>query len=113
MEILTFVIEGWGESHADRYRSVGAAGVGVTWARANTTSASTTISTTSNSSRRNFAQGSGGRARIGDRSESLGIATAKLEELAVTARHRFQEAMERVGPISSSASCYLSEPLRD
>ena len=106
MEILTFVIEGWGETHADRYRSVGAAGVGVTWARANTTSASTTISTTSNSSRRN-------RARIGDRSESLGIATAKLEELAVTARHRFQEAMERVGPISSSASCYLSEPLRD
>ena len=42
------------------------------WARANATSASTISSTTSNSSRRNFAQGSGRRARIGDRSESLG-----------------------------------------
>jgi hypothetical protein len=54
-------------------------GSGVTWATANTASTSTNISTTSNSSRTNFAQGSSGRARIGYRSESLGVATTKLE----------------------------------
>jgi hypothetical protein len=36
------------------------------------------------------------------------IGKAGGQPLATT----FQEAMERVGPISSSASCYLSEPLR-
>ena len=58
---------------------------------------SSTINTTSNSSRRDLAQGLSGRARIGDRSESLGIATTKLEKLAVSARDPFHEAMERVG----------------
>jgi hypothetical protein len=73
-----------------------------------------TISTTSNSSRRNFIQGSGARARIGDRSESLRTATTKLEKLAVTARHPLcWRQWNRWGPISSSASCYQSEPLRD
>jgi hypothetical protein len=37
------------------------------------------------------------------------IGKAGGQPLATT----FQEAMERMGPISSSASCYLSEPLRD
>jgi hypothetical protein len=37
------------------------------------------------------------------------IGKAGGQPLATT----FQEAMERVGPISSSVSCYLSQPLRD
>jgi hypothetical protein len=42
---------------------------------------------------------------------SSSTATTKLEKLAVNRSPPLsQEAMERVGPISSSASCYLSEP---
>ena len=70
-----------------------------TWARANTTSKSTTISTTSNSSRRNFIQGSGAGARIGDRSELPAItATTKLGSCAFTrSPPLLLEAMEQVG----------------
>ena len=55
--------------------------------------------TSTTSSRRNLAQGPSAHVLAGarDRSESLGIATTKLEKLAVSALHPFHEAMERAG----------------
>jgi hypothetical protein len=88
-------------------------GMDLTWARANATSSSTISSTTSNSSRRNFAQGSSGRARIGDRSESLGIATTKLEKLAVRGSPPLSRRQWNGCANFVVGVIYQSEPFRD